>query len=113
MFLASLHHLASLQLLARGGGAGPRFLFPLLLILALGGLGAWLIRRRRGPDHSGSAMEALRERFARGDIDRAEFEHRQAVLVGADVIPPPSTSSAAPPADVEAPEPPADGGGQQ
>lgn len=96
-----LMFIATIRLFARGGVAGPRFLLPLLLLLLLGGLATWLIRRRRnGTDGSGSgsALDALRERFARGEIDHAEFDHRQAVLVGADVIPPSPTAGA--PGDV-------------
>ncbi len=89
---------ATLGLLARGGDGGPRFLFPLVLLLLLGGVTWWLIRRRRddrGPDQA-SALGTLQDRFARGDIDRAEFEHRQAVLTGADAVPP-APSRPAPP----------------
>jgi len=78
--------------LARGGENGPRFLIPLVL-LALVGLFIWWLRRRRsddgtGPRRHGSALQTLQERFARGEIDHGEFEHRKAVLIGADVIPP-------------------------
>ncbi len=89
--------LAALDLLAHGGARGPRILFPLLMLLLFGLVIGWLIRRRRGGSlrgHAyGSPMQTLQERFARGEIDRAEFEHRKAVLVGADVVPPAPDSS--------------------
>ena len=96
MVLATINMLAS-----EGGRGGPRAIFPLLILLLVG-LAFVAIRKRRGRHHhhhrSGSALDPLRERFARGEIDRAEFEHRQAVLVGAEVIPPsPSTGGEAPP----------------
>ena len=95
---------ATLGLLARDGADGPRFIFPLLLLLLIGGLTFWLIRRRRGGDAAdrASALGTLQDRFARGDIDRAVFEHRQAVLTGADVVPPAPHRSAA-----DRPAPPA------
>ncbi|MDJ0770819.1 MAG: SHOCT domain-containing protein [Ilumatobacter sp.] len=94
---------ATLGLLAREGGDGPRFLFPLVLLLLIGGLTWWLIRRRRGDRGPESALSTLQDRFARGDIDRAEFEHRHAVLTGADAVPP-APNRPAPPAP---PAPPA------
>ncbi len=80
------------------GGDGKGFFF--LLFLALIGTGIFFavraIRRRRGGDQDRpSARRLLDERFARGDIDRAEYEHRKAVLDGADVVPP--APAAAPP----------------
>lgn len=77
---------------SRGGEAGPRIFFPLLLLLLLGLLIGKVIRRRRGigagGHRHGSPIQTLEDRFARGEIDRAEFEHRKAVLVGSEQIPP-------------------------
>lgn len=77
---------------SRGGEQGPRLFFLLLLLLLLGFIASRIIRRRRGhlPYAGGaaSAISTLRDRFARGDISQAEFEHRKAVLDGADVVPP-------------------------
>ena len=90
----------AIEFVAHGGGFGGRFLGPLLLLLVIGGLATWLIRRRRGGQggDQSSALQTLKDRFARGEIDHAEFQHRQAVLVGADVVPPapsrPSSSGA-------------------
>lgn len=116
MLLAMFPHIA------RGGDGGPRVFIPLLFIVLIGGLVAWLIRRRRGAaiqPGSGSAVETLRESFARGDIDRAEFEHRRAVLEGADVVPPaPARTATAtaptppPPPSVETPSPDTEPGTQ-
>lgn len=75
----------------RGAERGPHFIFPFLLLLLFGFLAAKVIRRRRGGmafAHPGSPMQTLQDRFARGEIDRDEFEHRKAVLDGADVVPP-------------------------
>lgn len=103
---------ATFDTVARGGGDGPRFIFPLLLLVLLGFGIAALIRRRRGGGPafrhhhgpgSGSPMQTLEDRFARGDIDRAEFEHRKAVLIGAETVPPAPAS--APPTPPTQPDP--------
>ncbi|MEM9606485.1 MAG: SHOCT domain-containing protein [Actinomycetota bacterium] len=107
--------LESANVLADHRGGDGEFLFPFFLVLLLG-LAAFLFfrRRRGGPVGRGaSARQVLDERFARGDIDRAEYEHRKAVLDGKDDVPPapPRTSTAvADPPD----DPPADpaGGGR-
>ena len=91
--------LFALEQAGRGGERGPGFLIPLLLLLLLGWIATRVIRRRRG-GHSwhthGSPMQTLQERFARGEIDREEFEHRKAVLNGDDVVPPAPQRVAAP-----------------
>ncbi len=105
--------LFALEHAGRGGERGPHFIFPLLFLLLLGLLVSKVIRRRGGGKNwhtHGSPMQTLNDRFARGEIDREEFEHRKAVLEGADVIPPappragPTSAPSAPPA-TEAPEP--------
>ena len=84
-----------------GDRDGKGFFF--LLTLVLLGVGIFFlvraIRRRRDGDTlpGRNARMTLDERFARGDIDRAEYEHRRAVLDGNDVIPP-APSRPAPPA---------------
>lgn len=89
---------------SRGMEQGPRMFFPLLLILLLVLLFTKL-RRRRGAHMyrgaGGSPSQTLADRFARGEIDRAEYQHRLAVLNGDDIIPPapPTSAPAAPPAE--------------
>ena len=103
-----------------------KVLYPSILVLAfyflvaghnrpgggfVGGLVvAKAIRRRRYGDARGghgSATQTLQDRFARGEIGQAEYDHRKAVLDGADVIPPapepaPAAATSAP-AAAEAP----------
>ncbi|MEM8924829.1 MAG: SHOCT domain-containing protein [Actinomycetota bacterium] len=93
--------------IGRGGG-GPGFLFPLLFLLLIGFLVATVIRRRRGIGRFagyGSPLATLQERFARGEIDRAEFEHRKAVLSGDDNVPPAPHRAAPPSPSAPGPEP--------
>jgi putative membrane protein len=66
--------------------------FSVLTIVGLGAGVWWLVRHgfgefRRGggpglPESSDAAAEILRQRFARGEIDRQEFEERRRVLGG-------------------------------
>jgi len=91
------------------------FFFPFFLFLILGIAAFVFFRRRRGgPSHWGrqNAKAVLDERFANGDIDRAEYEHRKAVLDGKDDIPPapPRTATAVadPPPNRAADDTPAD-----
>lgn len=98
---------ATTDLLASHRGGDGEFFFPLLLLLLLG-VGLFVLwRRRRGvPMGRAGARQVLDERFARGDIDRAEYEHRKAVLDGDDNVPPapPRTATAVadPPTDTSA-----------
>lgn len=97
----------TLHLASRGGAnGGPRIFFPLLMLLLAGLLLGKVMRRRKyGMSHSGggSAMRTLQDRFARGEIDQAEYDHRKAVLDGADAVPPapPSSAPVADPMDAE------------
>lgn len=74
------------------GRDGGGFFFFLLTLVLFGTAIFFLvraIRRWRGWDGSQpDSRRILDERFARGEIDRSEYEHRKAVLDGADVIPP-------------------------
>ena len=86
---------ATLDDLAHHGGRGDGgfFIFPFLLFLALIFLVVMFIRRRRGtwpsrPHGELGARDVLEQRFARGEIDHAEFAHRRAVLDGDDTVPP-------------------------
>lgn len=104
--------LAALGNASRGGEHGPRFFFPLLLLLLLGLVIGKIVRhrkgggdaRRHGYRHS-SPIQTLEHRFARGEIDRAEFDHRRAVLDGADDVPPAPTQPASPQPSAPASEP--------
>jgi uncharacterized membrane protein len=59
------------------------FFIGVLLLALLAGVIVYLIARGAGrADRSSDALEALRVRFARGEIDRAEYEERLAVLRG-------------------------------
>ena len=102
-------HLASREG-SRGANGGPRFFFLFLLLLVGGLVVAKAIRRRKYGDARGghgSATQTLQDRFARGEIGQAEYDHRKAVLDGPDVIPPapepaPAAATSAP-AAAEAP----------
>jgi len=51
-------------------------LLSILVLLALGFAVWWLVRQARAPSRN-SALEVLRERYARGEINREEFEARR------------------------------------
>lgn len=86
---------------ARGVEQGPRFLFPLLIIALIVFVVTRIRRRRHGGmghhHHGSSPAQTLADRFARGEIDQAEFDHRRAVL-NKDKNIPPAPSGMAPPA---------------
>jgi len=48
-----------------------------LAILVAVGLGIWWLARRLRPGGRDAALEVLRERYARGEISREEFEARR------------------------------------
>lgn len=61
-----------------GYGGGMMWIFWILIILALVWFAA--IATRRGgisPRKEKSALEILKERYAKGEIDREEFEQKQ------------------------------------
>jgi len=64
-----------------GIGMGLGMLLFWIIVIALGvWLFRWLAeesRARRGPEGRDSALEILRERYARGEISREEFEDKK------------------------------------
>lgn len=59
----------------------------IVLLLAIVVLARWLLGERRDPGKSGEpgvtdddALRILRARFAKGEIDEAEFERKRAIL---------------------------------
>ena len=77
-----------------GGGMPILWLVGVLIIVLFWGLVIaaivlairWLIRADRRGSHEGpttpDALELLRQRYARGEIDEAEYERRRTVLKG-------------------------------
>jgi putative membrane protein len=77
-----------------GGGLAIGWIFGTLIHVVFWGLVIaaivlairWLIRADRRGSHEGpatpDALELLRQRYARGEIDEAEYERRKIVLKG-------------------------------
>jgi putative membrane protein len=76
-----------------GGGMGIEWVVVLIIVFFWGLVIAaivlgirWLIRADRRGSHEApatpDALEILRQRYARGEIDEAEYERRRAVLRG-------------------------------
>ncbi len=58
---------------------------PFGLLLALVGLVAiivWVVQWARGPERRSTALDLLNERFARGEIDRTEYEEKRRLIEG-------------------------------
>ncbi len=77
----------SALLLAYHHGPGHDGWFPYFPLLPLVFFGLWVamfvvIARRRGPWNRGGGESVLAERYARGEIDEAEYRQRRAVLRG-------------------------------
>ena len=56
---------------------------PLIMIVLMAGCGLmmfYMMRGHRGESRGDSAEQILKERFARGEIDKAEYEERRRVL---------------------------------
>jgi putative membrane protein len=77
-----------------GGGMAIGWIVWLLIVVLFWGLVIaaivlgirWLIRADRRGSHEGpatpDALEILRQRYARGEVDETEYERRRAVLKG-------------------------------
>ncbi len=69
-----------------GMGWGGWLAMSLMMVVFWGliiALVVWAVRQfRPTPEHRSSALSVLEERFARGEIDREEFDQRRAVLQG-------------------------------
>ncbi|MBL3591201.1 MAG: SHOCT domain-containing protein [gamma proteobacterium endosymbiont of Lamellibrachia anaximandri] len=68
---------------AMGFGGGFMWLFWILLIVAI----VWAVKaaggsRENPPEKQKSALDILKERYARGEIDQDEFEQKRKVLGG-------------------------------
>ena len=69
-----------------GGGSGFGWVFPLLMLLAIGACVFMMARMWGGRGHgatgNSSALRILSERFAKGEISREEFEEKKGILAG-------------------------------
>jgi putative membrane protein len=62
---------------------GWSLLFWILVILGVVVLVKWLIERdKKGSEGGESALEILKKRYARGEIDKVEFEQKKKDLLG-------------------------------
>jgi putative membrane protein len=62
-----------------GGWLGPLFMLIFWALVITGGvfLVRYLVRQGRAGDHQGSALEILKRRYARGEIEKDEFEAKR------------------------------------
>jgi putative membrane protein len=59
---------------------GPMFIVGMVFVCVL--MMFFMMRGQRGHGHGDQAAQILKERFARGEIDKAEYEERRRVLEG-------------------------------
>ena len=65
------------------GGWGGMMIWPLFLFLICMGAMVWMMRGHAAPPsshHGRNPVDILKERFARGEIDKEEFEERRKIL---------------------------------
>jgi putative membrane protein len=60
-----------------GFDAIPMLLFWALIVLAVAALAKWLFGKPGETSRGNSALDILKERYARGEIDREEFEQKK------------------------------------
>jgi len=65
-----------------GFGGGGMILWWLLIIASIAALAWWLTSLSRGNNSSESAKDILDQRYARGEIDREEYEQHKRDLEG-------------------------------
>ena len=68
------------------GGWGLWWVFPALMMVLMFACAVFMVRMLWGHghshgDHTGSALQILSERFAKGEISREEFEDKRSLLV--------------------------------
>ncbi len=57
------------------------FLWWILIIVAIVGVVTWVVRQNSTPSQSRSALEVLKERYAKGELSKQEFEEKKNDIV--------------------------------
>jgi len=69
-------------MMGNGFGMGFGGIFMWLFWIVLVVLVIWAIKAMASPDRSQSALDILKERYARGEIDKEEYEQKRRDLTG-------------------------------